>query len=390
QRYTAAFSAHAGASGLFIDGARAVVEAMLQSPKFLFRMETGDYGAASRLSYFLWDTMPDKALLEAAGKGDLRTADGRERWARRMIESPLARAALDEFFGQWLRFDRVLGAAKERRRFPEFTPDLAASMVEETTLLLHHLVWGDGNFMDLLRADYGFLSSELAGIYGLPAPKAQFELVRFPAGTPRAGLLGHGSILASTAGPAETSPTARGILVREHLLCQYVPPPPPNVNTILVELEEGKPLTRRQRMTAHAQNPACAACHKLMDPIGFGLESFDAIGRWRAKEEILTPAKFELPVETSGEIAGLPESAFSDSRELGRVLAASRVCQECIARQVFRYAFGRVESPADRETIGRLFTVFRDSGFRFKELVIALVRSDEFVRGWDMIEATRR
>jgi hypothetical protein len=392
QRYTAAFSAQARASGKFLEGARAVVEAMLQSPKFLFHVEAGpdgrsvDYAIASRLSYLLWDTMPDKVLLDAAARGELRTAAARERATRRMLDNPLAAQSLNEFFNEWLRFDRVLNAFKERRRYPEFTPEMAAEMVEETRRLLEHLVWNNGNFMELLTADYGFLSSDLATLYKLPAPPGQFELSKFPAGARREGFLGQGSFLASTAGPLETSPTARGIFVREQLLCQHVPPPPPNVNTTLADLTEDMPLTRRQRMSAHAINPACASCHRLMDPIGFGLESFDAIGRWREKETILIGAsskKFDLPLDTGGEIAGLPNSVFSDSRQLGRILAESPVCQECMVRQIFRYAYGRLETNSDQETIHQLFVKFRDSGFHFKDLLIALARSPEFLQGLD-------
>src|SRR5205823_6006730 len=281
QRYGAAFSAQARASGKFLEGARAVVEAMLQSPKFLFHTEAGpdgrsvDYGTVSRLSYFLWDTMPDKALLDAAAKGELRTPDGRERAARRMLDNPLAGQALDEFFSQWLRFDRVLNAFKERRRYPEFSPEMAAAMVEETRRLLQHLVSNNGNFMELLTADYGFLSSDLATLYKLPAPPGEFEMAHFPADARRAGFLGHGSFLAATAGPVETSPTARGIFVREQLLCQHVPLPPPGVNTTLPDPTAEKPLTRRQRLAEHTDNATCASCHKLMDPIGFGLENYD-------------------------------------------------------------------------------------------------------------------
>src|SRR5688572_5979603 len=172
--------------------------------------------------------------------------------------------------------------------------------------------------MELFTANYGFLNSELTALYKLPDPPGQFELVKFPTGSRRAGLLGHASVLASTSGPVETSPTARGVLVREQLLCQHVPPPPPNINTTLPDPTEEKPLTHRQRLAAHVENPACASCHKLMDPIGFGLENFDAIGRWRDKELIIfaateggnrTPAKrFELPLETGGDIAGIPKS----------------------------------------------------------------------------------
>jgi hypothetical protein len=397
RKYAAVFTAQAQATGKFLEGARVVVEAMLQSPKFLFHTESGadgrfvDYAIASRLSYLLWDTMPDQALLEAARRGELRSAAARERAARRLLDSPQAAQALDEFFNQWLRFDRVLNASKERRRFPEFSPELAAAMVEETRRLLQHLTATDGNFMELLTADYGFLNSDLATMYKLPAPAIQFEMVHFGSGARRAGLLGQASFLAATAGPAETSPTARGIFIREQLLCQHVPPPPANVNTTLPEPNEAKPLTHRQRLAAHVESAVCASCHRLMDPIGFGLESYDAIGRWREKETIFFAAdnarapakKVDLPLETGGEIAGLPDSAFNDARQLGRILATSPICQQCIVRQIYRYAYGRLETPADEETISGLFAVFRDSGFHFKDLLIALARSPEFLRGLD-------
>ncbi len=395
RRYAAAFAAQASASGKFLDGARTVVEAMLQSPNFLFHLEAGpdgrsvDYDLASRISYLLQDTMPDKTLLDAAANGELRSAVNRERVTRRLLDSPRAHQSLDEFFDQWLRFDRVLSSTKEERRFPEFSLELASSMVEETRRLLDHLVWDDSNFMEFLTADYGYLTSDLATLYKLPAPSGQFALVRFPAGTRRAGLLGEASFLAANAGPTETSPTARGIFIREQLLCQHVPPPPPNVDTNLPEATEEKPLTRRQRMSAHVENPLCASCHRLMDPIGFGLESFDAIGRFREHETILLNSgerrakrkTIDLDLDTRGEVVGIQNSEFSDSKQLGGILAQTLVCQECIVRQMFRYAFGRLETSSDEEAIHRLFATFRDSGFHFKELLVALVRSPEFLVG---------
>jgi hypothetical protein len=396
KRYAAAFSAQASLSGKFLEGARTVVEAMLQSPNFLFHLEAGpdgqsvDYDTASRLSYLLQDTMPDKILLDAAAKGELRTAAGRDAATRRLLDDPRAHQALDEYFDEWLRFDRVLNSSKEGRRFPEFSLEMAASMVEETRRLLDHLVWDDRNFMELLTADYAYLSSDLATLYKLPAPPGQFELVHFPAGTRRAGLLGEASFLAANAGPTETSPTARGIFIREQLLCQHVPPPPPNVDTNLPEATADKPSTRRQRMSAHVENPLCASCHRLMDPIGFGLESFDAIGRLRQHETILIESptgnrkdekKIDLDLDTRGEVAGIPNSAFSDSSQLGRILAQSQICQECMVRQIFRYAFGRLETSSDEETIHQLFATFRDSSFHFKDLLIGLVRSPEFMAG---------
>jgi hypothetical protein len=398
KRYSAAFRAQASANGKFLEGARTVVEAMLQSPNFLYHLEAGpdgqllDYEIASRLSYLLQDTMPDKSLLDAAAKGELRTAVGLEASTRRLLDDPHARQALDEFFDQWLRFDRVLNSSKEGRRFPEFSLEMAQNMVEETRRLLDRLVWDDRNFMELLTADYTYLSADLASLYKMPPPAEQFELVHFPAGSPRAGLLGEASFLAANAGPTETSPTARGIFIREQLLCQHVPPPPPNVDTNLPEPTGNNPLTRRQRMSAHVENPLCASCHRLMDPIGFGLESFDAIGRLRQQETIFVESpsgnrrddkKINLDLDTRGEIAGIPNSAFSDSNQLGSILARSSVCQECMVRQIFRYAFGRMETSSDEETIHQLFAAFRDSGFHFKDLLLGLVRSPEFLAGLD-------
>jgi len=397
-RYVTLFDSQAGlgkTSGRFLDGARVVVEAMLQSPKFLFHVEGGaggrfsEYEIASRLSYFLWETMPDRQLFDAAAKGELRSADGLDRVARRMLQHPLARQAVDEFFAEWLRFDRTLGSVKDRRRYPEFTPELAAMMVQETRLLLGNLVWNDGNFMEAFTADYSFLNSDLAAVYGVPPPAGEFERMKFPAASRRAGLLGQASFLTSNAGPVETSPTARGIFIREQLLCQHIPNPPPGVNTQVPEPSAERPLLRRQRMQAHVENPTCASCHRLMDPIGFGLENYDAIGRWRDSEVIefesarrgSPPKTVELPIDAKGEIAGLTNAAFAEPKQIGRLLADSRACQECVVKQAFRYAFGRLETPADRETIRKAFDVFRDSGFKFKELLVALVRSPQFLDG---------
>jgi hypothetical protein len=394
RRYSTLFAAQAQKSGKFLEGARVTVEAMLQSPKFLFHLEGAggkypDQEVASRLSFLLWNSMPDRALLDSAAKGELRSADGRERTARAMLAQPAARDAIGEFFAQWMRFDHTLGASKDRRRYPEFTPEMAASMVEESRRLLDYLVWENRNFMELLTADYGFVNSELAGFYKFPGVSGEFQMLKFPTDSRRAGLLGHASFLAATAGPVETSPTMRGIFVREQLLCQHVPNPPPGVNTTLPEPTAEKPLTRRQRLAEHATNATCAGCHKLMDPIGFGLENFDGIGRWRDKEQISVgseetrtpPKRFDLDLDTNGEVAGIPNSAFSEPRQLGKVLAGSPACQECVVRQVFRYAYGRMETTADQETIRQLYQTFRDSGFQFQKLIVALVRAPQFLEG---------
>jgi hypothetical protein len=392
------FRASAAETNDFLRGAQMVVEAILQSPKFLFHVEQGEalraYEIANRLSYFLWDSMPDDSLLDLAGSGGLDTVEGVERAARRMLVDPRARQGLDEFISQWLRFDMILGAVKDRRVYPEFTPELAMAMAEETRRLVAHIVWSDRSFLEIFNADFTFLNSELARLYDLQPPTIEFELVRFPSDSGRAGVLGHASFLTLTSKPEETSPTIRGVFVREHFLCQTVPDPPPGTNANLPPLDEQAPQTNQQRLSRHVTNPSCAGCHNLIDPVGFGLEGFDAIGKRREKQTLhffpsradmmedpsAKPKTIFIPLDPKGIIDGISASSFSSPRDLGRILADSPECQECIVRQLFRYAFGRKEGPRDRVTIEESTSLFRRSGFRFQELLISLVTSNEFLR----------
>jgi len=371
-----------------------VVEAMLQSPDFLFRSEPGAYGAASRLSYLIWNTLPDRELTRLADAGLLRADRQIEASARRMLTDPRARLALDEFAGQWLRFDRVRNAIRERRLFPEFGTELAAAMTEETSRLFQHLVWNNQDFREFFRADYTFVNSSLAQLYGLAPPEREFSRVDWPAGSKRAGVLGHASFFTMTSKPEETSPTERGLFVREHFLCQIVPPPPAGVNTTLPAVMEDKPMSNRDRLAIHLSNPSCAACHRLVDPIGFGLEQFDAIGRFREKQVALVfptidkrrnqgtrreGVPVQIPVDTTASIVGIPNSNFTTAAEAGRILAESPVCQRCVVKQYFRYAMNRPESAADQPAIDAIFDRFRRSGFKFQELILGVVTSGPFL-----------
>ena len=373
-------------------GARLVVEAMLQSPSFLFHLEQGQYRVASRLSYLLWDTMPSDELLAAAAAGKLADDAAIRTTARRMMDDPRTQRALEVFLAQWLRFDRVLGSARNVRRYPDFGPSLLAAMTEETRHLFNHLVWSDRNFMEFFSADYTFVSARLAQLYELPPPAQDFELVRYPANANRAGVLGHGGFLTLTGNPNETSPTGRGLFVREHFLCQHVPPPPPGVDTNLPLVSAEKPMTTRQRLAEHAGNPTCASCHSLIDPIGSGLEGFDNIGRQRDKLVLSVPqtrdsvtnqtkaAKdVELPLDTNGFIQGVPDSKFSTGAGLGRILSNDTTCQRCVVKQVFRFALGRHEEEGDQSHLDALYASFRESGFRFRELLLSLVTSPPFL-----------
>ena len=367
---------------LFQAGPQAVLEAMLQSPKFLFRTEQGAWATASRLSYFLWDSMPDAELFRAAQSGELATRAGVSKQVRRMIADPRAHDMLDEFVSEWLRFDLVLNAVKDRAVYPQFTPELAAAMAEETRRLIADGVWNDRSFMDIFTADYAFVNSDLAAIYRVPAPAVEFGKVALPPESGRAGIPGEALFLTMTSKPADTSPTVRGLAVREHFLCQQVPDPPPGTNSNLPPLTPDAPMTNRERLKVHATNAACAGCHGLMDPVGFGLEKFDAIGRYREKQSIRfepdrraknqKAATVSLDLDTHGNVMGIPDSAFSSPRELGRILAGSSACQECIVKQLFRYAYGRRETSADGALIAKATERFRASNFRFKELIMYL------------------
>jgi len=266
-------------------------------------------------------------------------------------------------------------------------------MAEESRRFVGDLVWNDKNFMDVFRASYGFVNSDLASIYKVTAPERDFDRVPFPADQQRAGLLGQALFLTLTSKPEDTAPTGRGLFVREQFLCQQVPPPPAGVDTNLQPVSELRPVTNRERMTEHASNKTCSTCHSLIDPIGFALENFDAIGVRRDKYRLLfypdvheakIPKKeLMLDLDTSGQVAGLANPDFSGPRQLGEVLAGAPQCQECVVKQVFRYMSGRRESRGDEPLIQQSFREFRDSGFRFKELLVSLVKS------WDGVSRER-
>jgi hypothetical protein len=381
----------------FLLGAQAVIETVLQSPTFLFWLEETPnpkwkpYAKASRLSYFVWNTAPDDALLDSAAHGELNTAEGTERIARHMQDDARARDGVDEFVAEWLRFDRVMTASRERRLYPLFSRELAKSMTEEARRFIGDLVWTNRNFMEAFTARHSFINSDLAAVYKTAPPARDFDRVEFSPESERAGLLGQALFLTLSSKPDETAPTGRGLFVREQFLCQQVPPPPPGVDTNLPPIEETKPITNRQRLAMHANNPMCAGCHNLTDPIGFGFEKFDAIGMRREKLKLLfypnltgvaarraKPKEIELELDTKGFVAGIQGSEFQSPRELGELLAKTPQCQECMVKLVFRYMAGRLDTPADRPVLNRALEAFRKSDFHFQELVVALIKAREF------------
>ena len=383
----------------FLSGAAAVIEAMLQSPHFLFLVPHENnspakpYEIASRLAYALWNAPPDKELLAAAAAGGLHSRSAVEEQARRMLPNQRTTEAFDDFLSQWMRFDRLRNSVKDRNRFRDFGPQVAESMTEETRRLFQYLAWSDVDFREFFTADYTFVDDFLTRVYGLPDPAVPYEKTEYPADSTRSGILGHGTFLAQTGKPIHTSPTERGLFVREHFLCQAIPPPPPGVDTSLPPLMlGGRPMTVRETMEElHASQEVCASCHKLVDPIGYGFEHFDTVGAYRETEPVRvepTPqqkregakaTEHSLPIDASGFVAGIPDSAFSSPQDVGRILAQSSICQKCIVRQLFRYLFGRSETSRDAQVIDRAYNRFERSGFVFRELVLGLVVTEEFL-----------
>ncbi len=369
----------------FTSGVQLVVEAMLQSPHFLYRIEVGrpvegqpdlrlldGYEVASRLSYLIWQSMPDDALFAAAAAGELDTAEGVAAQARRLLEDPKAREGLQAFFDQWLRLDEIGDIERDPAYYPDFVPELRDLWREESRRLLEHLVFsGESTLGDLLDAPYTFVNGRLAEFYGIPDVTGE-AWVKVPLdGTQRNGLLTHASILALTAKAAMTSPVFRGKFVREQLLCTPIPPPPPEI--VVVPPDPDPNQSTRDLFREHATNPVCADCHRYMDPIGFGFESFDAIGRWRDREN-------GFLVDDRGEVTSTldADGEFRGAAELGRKLAASAQQQRCVTRQLFRFAFGRGEVNADRCTLEELFHQYVEGGQDFRALLVEVVKSDAF------------
>jgi len=258
-------------------------------------------------------------------------------------------------------------------------------MTEESRRFIADLVWNDRNFMDAFTANYSFVNSDTAAVYKVSPPARDFDRVEFPPESERAGLLGQALFLTLTSKPEDTAPTGRGLFVREQFLCQQVPDPPPGTNSNLPPLRADRAQTNRDRLKEHTTNRACLGCHSMMDPIGLGFEKFDAIGKRREKQSIKffpdrkakdqTPVTVELDVDTSGKVSGLANSDFHAPRELGVILASSAECQDCIVKQLFRYAYGRRETDADGPVLKKATEVFRGSQFRLKNLIMFLARS---------------
>ncbi|HJK93154.1 MAG TPA: DUF1592 domain-containing protein [Polyangiaceae bacterium LLY-WYZ-15_(1-7)] len=364
------------------EGARWALVAMLQAPDFLFRVEVGEldpsdptrrrytsWEMASRLSYLVWSSTPDDALLDAAARGELVTDEGLERQLDRLLADPRADAALARFFGEFASLERLETVSKDPELYPELTPSLRASMRRELELLFAEIASDpDADFRALFDTNVTYVDSELAALYGLPDPGEGVHRTTLPEGAGRGGLMGRAGILSLWAHATLTSPTLRGRFVRASLLCEDIPPPPPGVDTTLEHDPEAGPQTMRERLEEHRSNPVCAGCHDEMDPIGFALERFGPLGEWRETDE-------GLPIDTATELDGAP---IDGAAELGDVLATDDRVAACVARRLFRYGTGHLELESEEAAVRALGEGFADRGYVFRELLRELVLSDAF------------
>ena len=369
----------------FGEGIARVTAVLLASPQFLYRVEVGAGPAAdlpnavalapnelaTRLSYLVWGGMPDPTLRAAADGGRLSTPADLERESRRMLADPRAHAIVATFHAQWMGMDRLGGIDKDAILYPAYTPALAGLFVQESARFVDEVVWNrEGTLAALLTAPYTFGDATLAAFYGAAPPAAGgFDLIR-PDPTRRAGFLTEGGFLALYGKANQSDPVHRGRFVRERMLCTTLPLPPQNVVIRAPDLDPRS--TTRQRFDQHTADPMCGACHALLDPIGFGFEHYDGIGRWRDMEG-------GQPVDGSGALTGTDvDGAFDGAVALGAKLAASTEVEVCYATQWFRFGYGRGETAADACTLHDLATAFAASKGNVRELLVALTQTEAF------------
>jgi uncharacterized protein DUF1592/uncharacterized protein DUF1588/uncharacterized protein DUF1587/uncharacterized protein DUF1585/uncharacterized protein DUF1595 len=371
--------------GSFDAGIRAALERVLVSPDFLFRIEVdpprfargaayrlSDVELASRLSFFLWSSIPDDELLDAAIRGTLHDADVFERQVRRMLADPRARTALvSNFFGQWLQTRNVwLLTPDVNRKFPWFDDNLRSAFVREAELFLDDQLQGDRSVVELLSAKDTFLNEQLARHYGISGVYgSHFRRVTL-ADERRWGLLGKASVLAVTSYPTRTSPTVRGKWLLENILSAPVPPPPPDVNTTLEAEKTDAALSTRQMLERHRSNPACASCHSRMDPLGFSLENFDAIGQWRTTDG-------DAPIDASGVL--LDGTRVDGPASLRAALLANREqFVKTVAGKLLSYAIGRELDYADAPAVRSIVHASAPDDYRWSSVILAVVKSVPF------------
>lgn len=376
--------------GTFEDGIQLVIQGMLQSSQFLYRPEFGEttpidvdvvrlthWEMASKLSYMIWNTMPDDDLFAAAEAGQLGTKEELAAQARRMLQDDRAKAAIRNFHRQWLRLVQLDTISKDTAVYPTYSDSLRPLWKEEVERFIEYVVLeDDGKLSTLLTAPYSFLNGDLATFYGDdvvgPAPAGvAFEKVSMDPSR-HAGLLTQGALMATHAEGNQSSPVFRGKFVREQLLCQTLPLPPANLVIEPPELDPSK--TTREQYEEIGANPDCASCHSLMNPIGFGFENFDGIGLWRDTQN-------GKPIDPTGEITATEslDGPFDGPVDLAGKLAQSPEVAACVTSQWFRFAYNRTVTQEDSCNLDLVNEAFAASGYDIKELIVALTQTETFL-----------
>jgi hypothetical protein len=360
-----------------------VLQAVLASPDFLFRVEEdpqpgepnnihtlNEFELASRLSYFLWSSMPDDELFQLAAKGQLRA--NLDQQVTRMLHDPKAQSLVENFAGQWLQLRQMDNVSPDTTKFPAFDPALRDAMLTETQMFFTSIINEDRSVLDFIDGNYTFVNGKLAAFYGMPGITGdEFQRVTFPKDSVRGGLLTQASILTITSYPNRTSPVLRGKWVLENLLNDAPPPPPPNVPALKEDASAELTGTLKHRMEEHRSNPSCAVCHERMDAIGFSLENFDAIGAWRTEDAN------KQPIDASGTLPG--GKTINGAQDLRQILLSQqdKFCQ-CLADRMLTYSLGRGTEPSDQRTLADIVTAMQQNGEKFSALIKAIVHSDAF------------
>lgn len=367
--------------GTLVDGLKLALKGVLLSPNFLFRVELdpsptskephrlSGFELATRLSYYLWSTMPDDALYADAKSGALSTDAGLESQVSRMLQDPKAGALVSNFAGQWLNLRRIDSVKPDDVVYPAFDAELAAAMKTESNLFFAELLAMGRPISELLTSEFSFVNKKLAAFYGLPAPAGDgFERVSITAAQ-RVGYLTQGTFLTLTSNPTRTSPVKRGKWVLDQLLCSPPPPPPPGVEA---DLPEGQGLSVRALLEEHRAKEPCRSCHSIMDPIGLSFENFSGIGEYRAADE-------HGPIDATGELstaAGV--ISFENALQLMPVLAQDERLTPCAAQKVLTYAVGRGFSDNDRTALTNVLAATEATGQGLRGLITSVALSESF------------
>jgi len=370
----------------FYAGLAAALEGELLAPQTLFVIETTEldpgrpghrrldaYSLATRMSLFLWNAAPDDDLLKRAERGDLQSEGGRAKALAAMLKSPRLESGVRAFFDDLLGFDDLAVLTKDPTIYPAFAGDAVLDAREQTLRMVYsHLIVHDRDYRDLFTTRETFLSPTLATLYGVPAPP-DWSPYEVPADSPRAGLLTQEAFLIAHAHPGRSSATRRGKALRELLLCQTVPRPPPNVDFSLIENPKSTIQTARERLALHRTDPVCAGCHKITDPIGLALENFDGAGQYRATERGAT-------IDASGVLDG---RSYTDAVGLGQALHDHPALPTCLVKRVYAYGTGGPTAASDKATLDYLNERFAQSGYRLPELLRTIALSTAFVQVTD-------